>query len=419
MIRQFTCHNFRNINVDSLTLNRINLLIGPNNSGKTNFIKALTFYSNMIKHANEGKEETDFLNAMERNGWAHSKNYMVDKNEPINFEWHLDYNNEPMTYKFAYTVGDNKEDFKIALEELNSERHDKRYVQEFNYFRAHKSKVGNGNFSTALKKGSENKRVPVKLRSTESIVSQFDRLLLEESALYNSRTIRNNIYDFIKGLEKSFKSFYCYSSAELKTSDIRRRVDSKSYDIVLKRDGSNLTNVFNYYKNMSLLWKREFVDKMKLAMRSLTDIDVVDQRDTLALHLVEKDKEMELADVSEGTIKTLIWMILFCVPENIRYDLLAIDEPEANIHPAWQKILADMILESNSYAQCVICSHSPDFLDRFTEAFKTDGGVSVYSFDLLGHIRRIEYKDIAEDLGDWQLGDLYRTQDPALGGWPW
>jgi len=34
-------------------------------------------------------------------------------------------------------------------------------------------------------------------------------------------------------------------------------------------------------------------------------------------------------------------------------------------------------------------------------------------------IKKITYADIAEDLGDWELGDLYRTNDPALGGWPW
>lgn len=34
-------------------------------------------------------------------------------------------------------------------------------------------------------------------------------------------------------------------------------------------------------------------------------------------------------------------------------------------------------------------------------------------------IKKITYEDIADELGDWELGDLYRTNDPALGGWPW
>lgn len=41
MINRFSCHNFRNINADNLEFEKINILIGPNNSGKTNLLKQL------------------------------------------------------------------------------------------------------------------------------------------------------------------------------------------------------------------------------------------------------------------------------------------------------------------------------------------------------------------------------------------
>ena len=44
MIKKFSCHNFRNINASNLEFAKINILIGPNNSGKSNFIKATNFY---------------------------------------------------------------------------------------------------------------------------------------------------------------------------------------------------------------------------------------------------------------------------------------------------------------------------------------------------------------------------------------
>lgn len=44
MINKFSCHNFRNIQAEDLEFEKINILIGPNNSGKSNFIKALTFF---------------------------------------------------------------------------------------------------------------------------------------------------------------------------------------------------------------------------------------------------------------------------------------------------------------------------------------------------------------------------------------
>ena len=36
MIKSFSCSNFRNVNVKNLRFSKINILIGPNNSGKIN-----------------------------------------------------------------------------------------------------------------------------------------------------------------------------------------------------------------------------------------------------------------------------------------------------------------------------------------------------------------------------------------------
>ena len=98
--------------------------------------------------------------------------------------------------------------------------------------------------------------------------------------------------------------------------------------------------------------------------------------------------------------------------------LLAIDEPETNLHPAWQKVVGNWIQTADTFKQCFVSTHSPDFLDVFTEEFK-QGNVAVFVFRDKEDIKKITYEDIADELGDWELGDLYRTNDPALGGWPW
>ncbi|MEZ3463817.1 MAG: ATP-binding protein [Lachnospiraceae bacterium] len=47
--------------------------------------------------------------------------------------------------------------------------------------------------------------------------------------------------------------------------------------------------------------------------------------------------------------------------------MLAIDEPEMNLHPAWQKVVGNWIQTADTFYQCFISTHSPDFLDVFTE----------------------------------------------------
>ena len=125
------------------------------------------------------------------------------------------------------------------------------------------------------------------------------------------------------------------------------------------------------------------------------------------------------SDVSEGTLKGLVLNLLLHAPQGVRTGLLALDEPEMNLHPAWQKVVGNWILHANGVDQCIISTHSPDLLDVFTESF-LQGDVAVFVFDNYGsHIRKLDADSMKDELDGWTLGDLYRTSDPAIGGWPW
>ena len=96
MINKFSCHNFRNIQADDLEFEKINILIGPNNSGKSNFIKAITFFSEMLKNAREGNLKSAFLNAVARNGWDHCLYKHAAQDVPVEFAWEIYLNGEPV-----------------------------------------------------------------------------------------------------------------------------------------------------------------------------------------------------------------------------------------------------------------------------------------------------------------------------------
>ena len=125
-------------------------------------------------------------------------------------------------------------------------------------------------------------------------------------------------------------------------------------------------------------------------------------------------------DLSDGTIKALFLTLLIHVPINDGFSMLALDEPELNIHPAWQQIIGRWIQYSGNFEQCFISTHSPDLLDTFTEGFKR-GDVGVFVFDPRAEkaVRVLKYERLKEELEDWELGDLYRVNDPSVGGWPW
>ena len=421
MINKFSCKNFRNINAEDLEFAKINLLIGPNNCGKTNFIKALTFYSDMLVNSQNGNLKTAFLNAVARNGWEHARNKYVNENEAIEFSWEIDLNGEPVCYKFSYIAGNNVENSNIVLEELNETTFQSRgYSKEFNYFRCHDHSIGTGHFSTAMEKGKKNSRLKFDLDSKEILSMQFKDILLKNKTIYGDDVIRVNIAKMLYDLENFFRGFSVYTSAQFNTKKMREPVSSKNVDSILNFDAANFVNVFTKYKAEDIRWQKRFEDKMKELIPNLEVADSVNAYEKLIFKMVYADRQYDLSDVSEGTLKGLILNMLINMPYEQELSLLAIDEPETNLHPAWQKVVGNWLQTSETFKQCFISTHSPDFLDVFTEEFKK-GKVAVFVFDNNSKtfIKMIKYQEIKDELGDWELGDLYRTSDPALGGWPW
>ena len=422
MIKKFSCQNFRNIHADELTFEKINILIGPNNSGKSNFIKALTFYSEMVQKASHGSLKTAFLNAAARNGWEHALNKYADDFETIDFSWDIVLGNEPVRYKFSYAVGQDLKDCNIALEELTSAgvEHSMDGLKPYNYFVCHKAKLGMGEVSTATTKGKKNHRVRFELDSQEILAMQFKDILLKNKAIYSSESVRVDIAQLLYELGDFFEGFRVYSSAQFDTTKMREPVPAKSLDSILNADADNFVNVYNRHKGENVLWAQRFMERMKELISNLQWMDSVNAYDKLVFKMIVDNQQYDLSDVSEGTLKALVLNMLINAPADKRHSLLAIDEPESNLHPAWQKVVGNWIQTTNSYEQCFVSTHSPDFLDVFTEEFKR-GKVAVFVFDNGGTplVKKIKYGDIADELGEWELGDLYRTSDPALGGWPW
>lgn len=124
---------------------------------------------------------------------------------------------------------------------------------------------------------------------------------------------------------------------------------------------------------------KQCLKKMQELIPDLQVADTVNDYDKLIFKLVYGNEQYELSDVSEGTVKGLILNMLINMPMDTPRTLLAIDEPETNLHPAWQKVVGNWIQTTDTFRQCFISTHSPDFLDVFTEEFR-QGKVAMFAF---------------------------------------
>ena len=130
LIKRFTCNGFRNITCNDLMFDRINILIGPNNAGKSNFIRALSFAANMVN--NQKSESTGFLSEIKRNGW----DQIADK-RANNSVFHLGgefeaEKNRPVEYTLGAAIGKKREDNFITGEALDSTEPHESYPRAYN-----------------------------------------------------------------------------------------------------------------------------------------------------------------------------------------------------------------------------------------------------------------------------------------------
>lgn len=417
MIEKFSCEDFRNVSCKELEFEKINILIGPNNSGKSNFIKALSFAANMVNGTKD--EQTGFLSEMKRNGWGSVLNRRTD-GSTFNLTWQFGLGkNRPVEYTLRVDSGTDERDPHICEETLVDPELKAGRNERFNYFRCHTENLGHGYFSTAGFGNSRNYRINTKLDQYESAFLQIDDLFMQKDELFTKAFLSGSVRTVLKSLREYFQGFYSYSCTALDVSAIRElrgRRDSGSY---LKKDGSNFVNVYMEAAAADEGFEKTYSKMLEKMIPHFERVQIQNLGGRVWMELVVDGCAFPLSELSDGTVHLLVLLLLFALPEKNGVSLLALDEPEMDLHPAWQKQLAMEIQWCTSVNQIFISTHSPDFLDEFTEGF-LEGRVGVFVFDPRGKepIRKLDRSELAGDLKDFTLGDLYRVGDPMIGGWP-
>lgn len=417
MIRSFSCDNFRNVFCKDLEFARINILIGANNAGKSNFIKALSFAANMV--STHQTESTGFLSELKRNGWNAAVNRKAI-GDAFKLVWNFELRKgHSVAYTLCANTSKKREENYIVEESLDGAEAREGALKPYNFFRCHSFKLGSGEFSTAGMTGAKNKRLRTDVNKYESVLLQMDSLFFENKELFSMPFVRDEIRNVLESMRTYFRSFYSYSCTAFDIAAIREMRDEQADGSYLKKNGENFVNAFVNTMDRDVQFKSRYLSVLKKLVSNCEDIRVCDAGGKLWMELKIKGYYFPLSEVSDGTVHLLILLLMLNLPEYNGISMLAIDEPEMNLHPAWQKLIANEVLRCQSFEQCFISTHSPDFLDEFTNEFLS-GNVGIFVFDPYSKIpiRKLDREELKLDLKDWTLGDLYRIGDPMIGGWP-
>lgn len=417
MLKSFSTTNYRNFEDEKLFFQKINLLVGPNNSGKTNLITAISFFADIILSE---RKNSAFVEQIDKHGWDDMLNRKKEKPETISMKWTIntDKRHSDLTYGLSYkidTADQIPRGFYITDEKLGYKEASQTNQKPFMFFHCHGKYPGQGLFSVKDLNG-KNKSVKLSVDVYDTVFRQLQNLLDSEKFRIE---FYPNFKEVVQSVKSFFEGFYSFSSTAFDIKAIKEPVKINLDAKYLNRTASNFVNVL-YYLEEKYEFLEKYADVLREVIPDLTKFKISHTTESkIDLKLQIKDDWYKLSEMSDGTIKIMIIALLLSTPEKM--SVIAFDEPELNLHPAWLKVISRWFLKMQSASQIFISTHSPDLLDGFTEVFH-DKQANLYAFNLKGEkkIEQVTPNSLVEFLDEgWKLGDLYRVGEPLMGGWPW
>ncbi len=205
-----------------------------------------------------------------------------------------------------------------------------------------------------------------------------------------------------------------YHMHDTSTSSPMRKTAKVSDNQFLRPDGSNLAAFLYYlqerYATSYGLIRRTiqrvtpFFDDFRLAPSRLSPDDI-----KLEWRHKNSDQYFDSGSFSDGTLRFIALATLFLQPKDFLPSVILVDEPELGLHPYAIEVLASLIRQASSETQVIVSTQSSLLLDHFDPedvlvANRVDGGTK---------IERLEPERLRDWLKDYSLGQLWEKNEFA------
>ena len=124
------------------------------------------------------------------------------------------------------------------------------------------------------------------------------------------------------------------------------------------------------------------------------------------------DSYFDAASLSDGTLRFMALATLLLQPETLRPSVILVDEPELGLHPYAISLLASLVKQASLKSRVILATQSPILLDYFEpeDVLVTDLMEGQTAF------KRLDADDLQVWLEDYSLGQLWEKNE--IGGRP-
>jgi len=366
---------FRSIRELDLKLGQINVLIGANGSGKSNFVALFNLLSFLV--AGNLKLYTA------RKGDASSILHYGPKRTPT-LDAELHFASEQGTSEYAFTLAHASPDrFLFTKEHLAFKKAD---------------------IATPYQKDLPVGGAEAQLREVANAPSES--------------TARKVARVFLTRL-KSVQVYHFHDTSETAFIRLSHDVDRTRY---LLSAGGNLASFLWMLQREYAGHYQRILSTIRLAVPYFEDFELSPQpHDASKIQLRWRDRSPDYEfgphQLSDGSLRAIALITALLQPEELLPDVLIVDEPELGLHPSAVSLLGDLVKSVSQTRQVVVATQSPRFLSRFSPE---DVIVVERDEDAKGYgesrFRRLDESALSSWLQTYDLGQLFDMN--VTGGAP-
>ena len=350
MLKRFRVSNFKSLlNVEFKPVG-LNLLVGPNNSGKTNLCSALRF----LGLTSSGTLENAAKAALGET-WNISNVYVSENEKTIELEVEATLSDQGEQLEFDYLL-------RIAAERDSSSLRQTLKVSE------EVLKLTGGKFKqTPL---FENRNGQAKFLN-ETLFREGSGSLIADVETPQDATMLSHM--FHSGATRSANLFKRYlqswSYYNLHPHALRSP-EVVTETTLIGHDGSNLSKVLYALHNEKPRLERKIIEMVRTLEPKL-DLFTFTSPDPDSVYLFLEDQagnRFSTQSISDGTLRFMAMSYLILTQGNLGdasgpAPLILIEEPENGLYVGHLKPLLEKIDRSGQFGQFVFTSHSPYFID--------------------------------------------------------
>lgn len=355
MLRQFTVNNFKSLINVTYEPGAVNLLIGVNNSGKTNLCQALRFLSQTAR-----EQEGSLLGAwciatgvkhVVGGKYAKIKNaYFDHPTVDLGCTCDLVVDDETLTFRYSINLHAVPAGLPVGVV-------------------AERLEVSGGKFGSGWTTLLENKRGEVRLLNEQHFVEghSLDACYQSTSAGQNARMLYR-LHDWRANQRAmAFRDYLAgWQYYDLDPYRLREdQFDPQAH--TLSSDGANLASALFLLKSQDERRYRRFIKLTQKVEQRLDALNFETAGEHIEMALTDRqDHRFSHSAASSGTLRFMA--LCYIVLNNSRQSnspLTIIEEPENGLYVRYLKPLFELIDPMGKQGQYIFTSHSPYFIDLF------------------------------------------------------